>query len=66
MVTSGESEGGRSKTGVWDKEIQTTMYIINKQKGYSTGKHSHCFVIALNGVQSIKILNHYVVYLKLI
>ena len=32
---------------------------------YSTGRHSHYFIIALNGVQSIKILNHYVVHLKL-
>ena len=29
-------------------------------------KHSHCFIITLSGVESIKMLSCYVVYLKLI
>ena len=38
------------------------MYKINKQQGYtvSTRKYSNYFIITLNGVQSIKILNHYI------
>ena len=34
VVTKGEREGGRGKIGVWDKEIQITVYKIDKQKGY--------------------------------
>ena len=33
---------------------------------YSTGKYNQCFVIILNGIYSIKILNHYVAHLNLI
>ena len=33
MVTKGEMEGGREKSGVWDQQIQTTMYKIDKQQG---------------------------------
>ena len=32
---------------------------------YTTqGKYNRCFIITLNGVYSIKILNYYVIYLK--
>ena len=32
MVTQG-GRGGRDKLGVWDGQIQTTMYKIDKQQG---------------------------------
>ena len=31
----GTGKGGGGKIGVWDYEIQTTMYKIDKQQGYS-------------------------------
>ena len=67
-VTSEGKEGGREDRGrglggntgcVADEQAP-------RRNVYSTGRHSHYFIIALNGVQSIKILNHYVVHLKLI
>ena len=66
-VTSEGKEGGRE-----DRERGlggNTGCVANEQAPrrnvYSTGRHSHYFIIALNGVQSIKILNRYVVHLKL-
>ena len=67
MVTSGEREGRRGKTGVEYFEEQT-VYKIDKQQGYIVQhrEYSHYFVVTLSGVKSIKVLNHYVVHLKLI
>ena len=31
MVTKGEWGSGRDKLGIWDQQIQTTMYKIDKQ-----------------------------------
>ena len=44
------------------------MYKINKVQGYiiQHRAYSQYFIITLNGVLSIKILNHYVAHLKLI
>ena len=44
------------------------MYTVNKERDilYSTEKYSYYFVIALNEAQSIKLLNHCVVRVKLI
>ena len=52
MVTSGDRGGGGCKIGVEAKEIQTTMYKIDKQQGYMVQhrEYSHCFVKTLNGV----------------
>ena len=33
MVAKGESGGVRDKLGVWDQQIQTTTYKIDKQLG---------------------------------
>ena len=43
---------GRGKIGVWDQEIQTTMYKIKKQQGYIVQHRElqHYFVITFNGV----------------
>ena len=40
MVTQGE-RGVRDKLGVWDQQIQTTIYKTGKQQGptYSTGNY---------------------------
>ena len=42
------------------------MYKIDKQKDilHNTKNYSQCLRIAFNGVQTIKILNHYAVHLK--
>ena len=47
-------------------KVQTTSYKINKSQGCNVQKRKYCqyFIITLHGVQSLKILNHYVVYLK--
>ena len=44
------------------------MCEINKQQGYTVQHREiyHCAIVTLNGVESRKILNHYVIYLKLI
>ena len=44
------------------------MYKVNEQQGYTVQQkeYSQHFIITLDGVQSIKTLNHYIVYLKLI
>ena len=42
VVTSGEREVGRGKTGVGDSEIQTTMYkISHKDILHSTGNRAN-------------------------
>ena len=35
VVTRRGREGGRNKIAVGDSQIQTTMYKINKQQGYT-------------------------------
>ena len=35
MVTNAESEGERDKPWIGNKEVQTTMYKINKLRGYT-------------------------------
>ena len=44
------------------------MHRINKLQGYIVQhvEHGRYFIIILNGVKSIKVLNHYVGHLKLI
>ena len=46
-----------SNIGVGDKEIQQNG---NKDAVYITRTHSYCFVITLNGVYPIQIVNQYV------
>ena len=43
------------------------MYEINKLQGYIVQhrEYSQCFIITINGVQPLKIVNHYVGHLKL-
>ena len=45
-------EGGRSKTGVVDSEVQTIMYKINKLRGYIVQyrEYSQNLIIIINGV----------------
>ena len=52
MVTSGERESERSKIGVGDGEIQTTMYKINKLQGCTVQhkEYSQHFITTLKGV----------------
>ena len=49
MVTKGE-KGGGDKLGVWDQQIQTTIYKIDKQQvlPYSTGNYIQYLVISYN------------------
>ena len=46
MITSEEREGGRDKIGVWDKEIQITMYKTGKQQRYIV-QHKDIIAITL-------------------
>ena len=39
MGTKGERGLGRDKSGVWDQQIQTLVYKINKVLPYSTGNY---------------------------
>ena len=50
--------GGRDKLGVWDQQIQTTRYKIDKQQGptyigqgtmYRTGNYIQYLIINYNG-----------------
>ena len=55
MVTKGEM-GGRDKLGVWDQQIQSTIYKIDKQQGF-TIQHREVYSIFcnnLNGKESEK------------
>ena len=63
MVTSEEREGGRGNTGLEDGQVQTTRYKRNKPQGYTVQhrEHSQYFTVTLNGVHSIKTLNHCIV-----
>ena len=53
MVTKGkEGEGGRN-LGVWDDQIQTNIYIIDTQQGYTVWHREllyHYLVITCNGI----------------
>ena len=42
------------------------MYKISKLRGYiiQHREYNQCFIIAINQIQPLKIVNHYVVYLK--
>ena len=51
MVTKGEKQGEGDKLGVWDQQIQTTIYKIYKHQG-PTVQHRELysiFVINYNG-----------------
>ena len=48
MVTKGERGERRDKSGVWDEQIQTTMYKIGKDILYSTRNYSH-YLTTCNG-----------------
>ena len=52
MVTSGEREGRKDKKGVGGLEMQTTMYKINKQQGYTVqhGEYSYYFIRTIPGI----------------
>ena len=50
MVTKGEKAWERDKLGVWDQQIQTTIYKIDKQQGTTiTGNYIQYPVINHNG-----------------
>ena len=67
LVTKGEREGGGANQGYGIKRdnLLCIKQISNKNMLYSTGNYSHYLVINFNGVQSVKILNHYAIHLKL-
>ena len=46
MATKGE-RGGRDKLGVWDQQVQTTIYKIHKQQGPSVW-HRELYLISYN------------------
>ena len=48
--------------------VQTTKHKINKLQGYVVQhrEYSQYFTIAIHGIQSLKIVNHYAVHLKFI
>ena len=48
MVTKGERVG-RDKLGVWDEQIQATIYKINKQQG-PTAQHRELYSIPCNNL----------------
>ena len=55
MVTKGEKAWERDKLGVWDQQIQTTIYKTdNKDLLYSTGNFIQYLVITYNGKESEK------------
>ena len=47
VVTKGERELGRDKLGVWDKQIYTTSYKIDKQQS-PTVEHRELYSIFCN------------------
>ena len=55
MVTKGEKRG-RDKLGVWDQQIHTTMYKIDKQQGPTKQHRDYIqfLVITYNGKESEK------------
>ena len=67
VVTSGEKEGGgtNQRYGAKRYKLQCIKQISSKDILFGTGNYSHYLVIHFNGVESIKILSHYVVHLKL-
>ena len=59
---------GGDKLGVWDYQIQTTIYKTGKQQGllYGTGNYIQNPVIKHNGKEYIYVqLNHFAVHQKL-
>ena len=46
--------------------MKTTMYKINKLQGYIVQyrEYSQYFIITINGIKPLKIVNHYFVHLK--
>ena len=68
MVTSREREEGGTRQGEGIKryKLLCVKKISSKDILCSTENYSYYFVITFNGVQPIIILNHFVVYLKLI
>ena len=52
VLTSGEREVGRSKIGVWDKEVQTTLYKTSKLQRYTVQHREYIqyFIVTLNEV----------------
>ena len=49
MVTKGERGLERDKLGVWDQQIQATIYKVNKVLLYSTGNYTQYPVTNHNG-----------------
>ena len=65
VVTSGEREegGAREEKGI----KRHKLLLLNKLQRYIVQhkEYSQYFIITLNGIQCIKILNHYVVHQKI-
>ena len=49
MTTKGEREGGRDKLVGWDYHIHTTIYKIDKQKGFIV-QHGELYPISCNNL----------------
>ena len=47
MVTKGERVWGKDKLRVWDQQIQTTIYKIDKQQGH-TVQHRKLYSVSYN------------------
>ena len=63
MVISGERSRGRGKIEEGNLEVQTTRFKLSKIPEYTVphSKYSQCFIITLYEIQSIKMLNYYIV-----
>ena len=61
MVTKGERVG-RDKLGVWDEQIQATIYKINKQQG-PTAQHRELYSILCNYLYGKRIQKRIDVYI---
>ena len=61
----GKEEGRRDKLGVWDQQIQTTIYKINNNKVllYSIGNYIQYLVINYNGKEYANIYIYIYIYI---
>ena len=64
-VGTGKGEGATQGCGVKSYNLLCVKEISNRPC-HTAQRNSHYFAITLNGVQSMKILNNYVVHLELI
>ena len=49
-----KGKGGRDKLGVWDQQIQTTIYKVDKQQD-TTVQHRELYSILYNGLYGKRI-----------